>query len=1046
MFWEIDERSVAMKKSIFLLRTFQAGRHWLAIAGVLCSLLAGPQAMEGGTVGKVVAIGGLASDLALDEARGVLYVANFTANRIDVVEVNGGSVTSSINVAAQPSSLALSTDNRYLVVTHYGNVSSGSPANGLTVIDLSANARQTFALGSTPLGVAFGLDNRALIATATEFLLFDPVTGNTQTLGTVNGVTTKALPQPVASFPSNIVGTSMTTSGDGLWVFGTAAVSGGTGAGNQSLEFVYDVTTKRVNAVLWTWAPPPGPRAVSSNYDGTVHMSGWAMHDRNMDIALNQFPGSQGTFNIGTHVFDNVRGRVYAQFLEASATGQSNVAVTPMMQVLDADNLAVREKFLLPENFSGKSILNSDASMMFGISESGVLMIPLADSIRAPRVLSTKEDLVFRGNFCDRRVSSQEFTLLDPSGANTDFTLSVSIPGVTVTPTQGVTPATIRVNVDPNAFQNQKGTVSALINIKTGRGANIPNPIRVLINNREPDQRGTVVNVPGKLVDLLADPVRDRFYVLRQDTNQILVFDGSTQTQVATLRTANVPTQLAITFDRKWLLVGHDAAQLIKVFDLDSLEETLPIRMPSGHYPRSIAASAKAILAASRVAGPENKISRVDMLARIATELPTLGVFENKIDLNTILVAAPNGRTILGAQANGVVYLYDANVDSFTISRKDLPALGGAYAASSFDLYVVGNNVLNASLVSIGQFETNSGRSSGFAFLDQGGFRTVAPDSSSPGIIQRVNFTGSQLLRGTRMIEAPVLAVASNASGGTGTTANFTAAYTQIFTRSVQPLYSRNAIVNLTTSGFTVLPWAFDAAVAAPRIERVVNSADSTSSVAPGSLISIFGSELSPINQTTQQIPAPTVLGESCLTVNGLPVPVIFVSATQINGQLPFQVDGSVQMVLRTPGGISDSFNMTVIPGAPGVFRNGTAGTQRDLPSLFRTSNGLLVTDSNPVHRGDTITVYLTGLGRTSPAVDAGVPAPSEPLASAVVRPTVSIGGAELPVDYAGLVPGTIGVYQINARVPFHTPIGLDQLLSITQGSGTTTIGVRVVD
>ncbi len=1039
-----------MKKSIFRWRAFQASRNRLALAGVACLLLTAPQAVVAGTVGRVVAIGGHASDLALDEARGVLYVANFTANRVDVLNAAEGNVQSSINVAAQPSSLALSVDGRYLVVTHYGNVTApASPSNGVTVIDLSANSRSSFSLGSAPLGVAFGLDNKALIVTTTEFLLFDPVSGNAANLGSISGVTTKALPQPLENFPSNIVGASMATSGDGLFVHGSAAVSGGSGgagSGGQTLEFVYDVTSKRINAVFWTWSPPPGPRAVSSNYDGSLRMTGWAMMDRNLDVGYSQLPNADGSFNVGTHVFDHVRGRIYAQYVESNQNTQNQQQKPPAnLLVLDADNLAVRERLLVPENFAGKSIVNSDASRMYGVSDSGILIVPLGDTISAPRVIASREDLVFRGNFCDRRVSSQELTLLDPSGANTDYSISVNIAGVTITPSQGVTPATVRVNVDPNAFQNQKGTVTGLLTISSARAANVIKQVRLLINNREPDQRGTTINIPGQLVDLLADPVRDRFYVLRQDTNQVLVFDASTQTQIATLRTANVPTQMAITFDRRWLLVGSDAAHLIRVYDLETLEESIPIRMPAGHYPRSIAASGKAILAASRVAGPEHKISRIDLPSRVAFALPTLGVYENKIDINTVLVASPNGRTILGVQATGGVLLYDANADTFTISRKDFPSLNGAYAASSFDQYVVGNQLLNASLVSVGTFETNSGRSSGFAFLDQGGFRTVAPDSASPGIIQRVAFSGSQLLRGTRMIEAPLLAAATS-STTTPTTTTGNDRWVSIFTRTVQPMYSRNALVTLTTSGVTILPWNFDAATAIPRIERVVNSGDSTSAVAPGSLVSIFGADLSPINQATQQMPAPTALGESCLTVNGVPVPVIFVSPSQINGQLPFQVDGSVQMVLRTPGGVSDNFNLTILPGAPGVFRNGTAGTQRDLPAVYRAGNGLLVTDTNPVHRGDTITIYLTGLGRTSPSVEAGVPAPSDPLASVLVPPTVNIGGAELPVEFAGLVPNTIGVYQINARVPFHTPIGLDQTLTVSQGSSTTSLAVRVVD
>ncbi|MCC6362901.1 MAG: hypothetical protein IT165_05215 [Bryobacterales bacterium] len=1037
-----------MNKRIFGWRPFEAGRRLLALAGAACILLAATQSLLGGVVGKVVAIGGNASDLALDEARGVLYVANFTANRVEVVSLGDGSVQSSINVAAQPSSLALSPDGRYLVIAHFGSFAAGSSNNGLTVIDLATNGRQTFVLGSAPLGVAFGIDNQALVATASEFILFDPITGNTRALGSFSTLTTKSLPQPVANFPSNIVGASMAVSGDGLWIFGSAAVgSGSSGAsGGQSLEFTYNVTTRSINSVLWTWSPPPGPRAVSSNYDGSVHMSGWAMFDRQLLNGLSQFPGASGTFNIGTHVFDNTRGRLYAQF---SATAQNNsssqqTAAPPVLQVLDADNLAVLDQLNLPENFAGKSIINSDSSMLFGISDSGILMIPIGNLDSMPRIATTREDVVFRGNFCDRRVTSQEVTILDPGGGNTDFTLSVSTSGVSVSPSSGVTPATVRINVDPNAFQNTKGTVAAFINIATARGVNIPRPVRVLINNREPDQRGTVVNVPGKLVDLLADPVRDRFYVLRQDTNQVYVYDGGTQTRIATLKTANTPTQLAITFDRRYLMVGHDNAQLIKVFDLDTLEESLPIYMPGGHYPRSIAASAKAILVASRVAGPENKISRVDFASRTATPLPSLGIFENKIDINTVLVASPNGSTIFGAQSDGTVYLYDANVDTFTISRKDVTSLSGAYAASNFNQFVIGNSLLNASLVQTTQFETGTGKSSGFAFLDQGGFRTTSPDSASPGVIARVTNQSGQLSRATRLVEAPIL---PQTTQGSSTAQNGVAqSWVQVFTRSIQPLYSRSALIALTTSGFTALPWSFDASVAAPRIERVVNAADNTATVAPGSLVSIFGANLSPINQATQLTPLPTALGESCLTVNGLPLPVVFVSPAQINGQIPFQVDGNVSLILRTPGGVSDTFNLTILPTAPGVFRNGVAGARNDLPAVFRAANGLLVTDTNPVHRGDTITIYLTGLGRTSPAVEAGVPAPGDPLASVLVPPVVMLGGVALPVEFAGLTPGSIGVYQINARVPSDVRPGLDQPLTISQGSSASAIGVRVVD
>jgi uncharacterized protein (TIGR03437 family) len=1048
-----------MNKTIFRWRTGNAGWFGTAAVAAACVLLAAPIQGHAGTVGKVVAIGGHASDLALDEGRGVVYVANYTANRIEVMTLDGN-IRTSINVAAQPSSLSLSPDGRFLVIAHFSNFQGGSSGNGLTILDLSADTRQTYSLGAAPLGVAFGIDNKALVVTAGEFLLLDPWTGRTEVLATVQGVTTRTLPQPQGNLPTNIVSASLATSGDGLWVAGSAGVGSASGGGNgqgattnESLEFVYDVTTKRVHAIHWTWSPPPGPRAVSMNYDGSRHTSGWGMYDRRIDVALNQFGGATGRFEVGTHVFDDRRGLLYAQYEESSTTAaatpapgqaqQPAAAKKPVLLVLDSSSLAVKERWQLPENTAGKSILNSDSSLMYAISDSGVLIIPIGRANDIPRVVASRETLSFRGNYCDRRVLVQEVTFSDPSGANVDFSLSTTQAGISVSPSTGVTPATVRITVDPTAFQNQKGTVTANIDVKTERGVNLPPAIRVLINNREPDQRGSFLTLAGKLVDLLADPARERFYVLRQDANQVLVFDGGTQTQIATLKTANTPTQMAITFDRRYLLVGHDNAQVIRVYDLETLEESMPIRMPGGHYPRSIGVSARSILVASRVAGPKHKISRVDLAARIATELPTLGVYENDINVDTILVAAPNGGTIFAAQADGKVLLYNANADTFTISRKDFTALNGAYAASSFDQYVINNTVLNSSLVPMGTLDpSGSGTSSGYAFVDQFGIRLTAANQSSPGVIERVDLSGNRSARASRVAEAPLLPEAATAGGG-----SVTKAWSQIFTRTLAPLYSRKSVVALTQSGLTVLPWDFDAATAPPRIERVVNAADGTGPVAPGGLISIYGANLSPIDQATRQMPLPTALGESCLTVNGVPVPVVYVSSTQINGQMPFQADGNVTMLLRTPGGVSDNFNLTVLPTAPTVFRNAVAGEQRDLPAVYRTRNGLVVTATNPIHRGDTISIYLTGMGRTSPAVETGAPAPDDPLAAVVTAPRVLLGDVALDLESAGLAPGAVGVYQITARVPINAPMGLDVPLAVSQGSGSTAaISVRVVD
>ena len=96
-------------------------------------------------------------------------------------------------------------------------------------------------------------------------------------------------------------------------------------------------------------------------------------------------------------------------------------------------------------------------------------------------------------------------------------------------------------------------------------------------------------------------------------------------------------------------------------------------------------------------------------------------------------------------------------------------------------------------------------------------------------------------------------------------------------------------------------------------------------------------------------------------------------------------------MILRTPGGVSDNYNFTMLPAAPSVFRSGVAGEGVNLPTIFRASNNQLVTLSNPVHPGDVLVIYLTGMGRTYPEVETGVPAPFDPLAWAAIPVSVDL-------------------------------------------------------
>src|SRR4051794_11209955 len=152
--------------------------------------------MRAAAFGNVVVIGGHASDLALDERRGQLYVANFAGKRVDVVSTSDRSLRTPIPVDGEPGSLALSPDGRYLLVSNYDNLCPNAPQ--LIVIDLDGNKRTvlpippgngtppaspsncatppTAGVGTpgSPLAIAFGNASRALLVTNTGLYSVDP--------------------------------------------------------------------------------------------------------------------------------------------------------------------------------------------------------------------------------------------------------------------------------------------------------------------------------------------------------------------------------------------------------------------------------------------------------------------------------------------------------------------------------------------------------------------------------------------------------------------------------------------------------------------------------------------------------------------------------------------------------------------------------------------------------------------------------------------------------------------------------------------------------
>jgi uncharacterized protein (TIGR03437 family) len=133
---------------------------------------------------------------------------------------------------------------------------------------------------------------------------------------------------------------------------------------------------------------------------------------------------------------------------------------------------------------------------------------------------------------------------------------------------------------------------------------------------------------------------------------------------------------------------------------------------------------------------------------------------------------------------------------------------------------------------------------------------------------------------------------------------------------------------------------------------------------------------------------------------------------------------------------------MNLAPFAPGIFTISAQGTGQG--AILDTSYRL-VDASNPATPGSVVVIYCTGLGAVSNQPASGYPAPIDPLAETPTKPTVTIGGATVTAEFAGLVPGLVGEYQVNAEVPSGSATGNAVAVTIAIGGVTSNIVTMAV-
>ncbi len=216
--------------------------------------------------------------------------------------------------------------------------------------------------------------------------------------------------------------------------------------------------------------------------------------------------------------------------------------------------------------------------------------------------------------------------------------------------------------------------------------------------------------------------------------------------------------------------------------------------------------------------------------------------------------------------------------------------------------------------------------------------------------------------------------------------------------------------------------------------------------VAPGAIIAIFGTNLAGATTGASSVPLPTTLGDTSVLINGVAAPLFFVSAGQINAQAPFTLlPGSATVQVRRGGNLSATQTVNVAAGSPGIF---TINQQGSGQGAILTADGRLADGSAAVAAGEVVQVFMTGLGATQPAVGSGLRAPAaEPLARVPGGEiAVTVGGVDATVEFAGLAPNFVGLYQVNVRIPAGVAAGGAVSLVLTQRgipSNTATLAIR---
>jgi DNA-binding beta-propeller fold protein YncE len=658
--------------------------------------------------------------------------------------------------------------------------------------------------------------------------------------------------------------------------------------------------------------------------------------------------------NVGGSVFAPDGTTIYAAFNTAANTTPAPPPLATTLLVNDPTNLAIRLGIRLPESIVAKIVMRSDGSEAWGASDSGLVHLPLGQLYTYPIIAPETTQVFLANDDCNRGIATGVLKVNNLGKGR--MTFSVVSPGtaaVVYQQSSGLAPASVTFTMEPGrsgvvrqpgtnmwtGAGTQQGTVIN-VTLSSPEAINIPPSIRLYMNYRGADQRGMIYPVPtgpnGEgLQDIVLDEARNRAYITNSAYNRVEVFDTANQVFVNPIPVGQMPHQMAMSTDGSQLYVGNIGGESISIVDLNLGKVIDTVQFPA--IPRqgnSTVISPRAMamglfgLQFLMSDGSQWKVLDGDQ----ATVRPADAVTPVKLagSPNLSMIATPDNLFVLTLNGSGLAYLYDSTQDAYVSSRQLITGtiqgyygVLGAGPAGSFML--TDGLIMNSSLVIVGGSAQPGATQTtitpgGPGIGGGGGISTTVINTGNRNVAAVASLGGTAFLRLTTPVRQSITTATRDDSRTTLervdliTGEDTLAAVvpenpaTSVFGTTRANINPRWMVVNsagtvayaITLSGLSVIPLPAAGGdptpVITPGSSGIVNSADGTPNIKPGSFITITGSNLASaaVAQTT---PPPTVLGGSCVTFGDVSLPLLVTSAGQITAQVPDTLPAGTQVV-----------------------------------------------------------------------------------------------------------------------------------------------------